>query len=573
MARVVAIGADVFEDMRTHNDFLVDKTAFISSWWRTRDKVTLICRPRRFGKTLTLSMVERFLSNLYRRDETERLFEGLDVADDAAMMAHMGMVPVIFVSFADVKRTTVDGAKRRIKHILRVAVRRHDYLRASGAIDEDGRRFLGAVSDDMDDEVALTCLSELCRMLHEHWGTKPVVLLDEYDTPLVEAWGYGYWDDMVSFVGGLFNSTFKTNPSLGRALITGITRIAQESIFSDMNNPAVATTTTSLYETDFGFTQSEVDAALAEFGLKEHADEVRQWYDGFTFGHVSGIYNPWSITNFLQFREAEAYWANTSSNALVGQVVREHPASMHELESLIRGETIVADIDERVNFRMLYTSPSAVWSLLLATGYLRVVRVCRVASVADVRARRIRTKRLELALTNSEVEELFQDMVEGWFDEASGGLGRFARALVEGDADVVQERLSLIALRCVSSFDSGTKASHVGGPERFWHGLVLGMATELLDEGYDVRSNMESGLGRLDVVLVPDDPSRRGCVLEFKVAQGQGTDAMERSCADALDQIERRRYDEAILSRGIAASHITHFGIAFHGKQVLVRRG
>ena len=573
MARVVAIGADVFEDMRSNDDFLVDKTAFIGAWWRARDKVTLICRPRRFGKTLTLSMVERFLSNLYRRDETQRLFEGLDVAGDTGMMSLMGTVPVIFVSFADVERTTVEGAKKRIKHILRVAVRSHDYLRASDAIDEDDRGFLGKVSDDMHDEVALTCLSELCRMLHKHWGTKPVVLLDEYDTPLVEAQAHGYWDAMVSFVGGLFNSTFKTNPSLGRALITGITRVAQESIFSDMNNPAVVTTTTTMYENFFGFTQDEVDAALAEFGLDQHADEVRQWYDGFTFGYVSGIYNPWSITNYLQFREAEAYWANTSSNALVGQIVREHPTSMHDFEALIRGDSIITDIDERVNLRTLYTSPNSVWSLLLATGYLRVERVCKVASVEEERARRIRSKRLELALTNSEVEELFRDLVEGWFDEAPGSLGRLARALVGGDADIVQERLSLIAFRCASSFDSKTMATRCGGPERFWHGLVLGMASELLDEGYDVRSNMESGLGRLDVTVVPNDPSLRACVLEFRVAKGTRPDAMERSCADALEQIERRRYDEAILSRGIEASRIVHFGIAFYGKQVLVRKG
>ena len=302
MARTVAIGKQKFAELREGGFFYVDKTGFIEDWWRSGDDVTLICRPRRFGKTLTLSTVECFLSMEYA-NRGEELFGDLAVWDDAGMRDLQGKVPVIFVSFAAVKRPELPAAIADMKALLCQAIRKHAYLLGSDAITADDRAFLGHVSDDMDDVVATTCLNRLCRMLLAHHGVAPVVLLDEYDTPMQEAWLRDYWDGMSDFVRSLFNSTFKTNPSLGRALITGITRVASESIFSDLNNPKVVTVTTPAYETSFGFTQDEVDEALDEFGFPEMREEVRSWYDGFTFGDISDVYNPWSIINFRHMEQ------------------------------------------------------------------------------------------------------------------------------------------------------------------------------------------------------------------------------------------------------------------------------
>ena len=575
MARVVAIGADVFEDMRENDDFLVDKTAFIGDWWRARDKVTLVCRPRRFGKTLTLSMVGRFLSNLCDREETARLFSGLEVTRDEWMMELMSRVPVVSVSFADVKDPTYDEAVEDVKQVLCAAVRAHGYLKASGAVDAEDKRFLAKVTDEMGDVTAKKCLKRLCVMLRAHWGVEPVVLLDEYDTPLVEAWSHGYWDEMVEFVRGLFNSTFKTNDSLGRALITGITRVAQESIFSDMNNLYVASVTAPRFETSFGFTEAEVMAALQEFGLSGRARGVKKWYDGYSFGSTPGVYNPWSITCFLADNRLEAFWANTASNTLVSRVVRAHPEVMSKFEALLAGGHVKETVDLRVNFHGLEHASRSIWPLLLAAGYL-TYDPDELIQADLARGESLTPNKVSLALTpaNLEVRESFKDMVMEWFAKADeGALGSLSRALLEGDAEAAQQRLETVVSSCVSMFDMGTKASRRSQPERFFHGLVLGMLVDLVDQGFEVRSNMESGLGRLDVSIVPNDGTHEACVLEFKVAGGKGGRALEAACREALAQIEDRRYDDAIVSRGIDPKRIHHFGIAFHGKRVLVRRG
>ena len=575
MTRTVAIGADVFEDMRVNNDFLVDKTAFVGEWWRSRAKVTLVCRPRRFGKTLTLSMIGRFLSNLCDRDQTARLFCGLEVSHDEQMMGLMGRIPVVSVSFADVKDPTYTEAVGDVKQVLCAAVEEHAYLMDSEAVSASDRRFLERVTDDMSNLTAKKCLKRLCHMLQAHWGIAPVVLLDEYDTPLVEAWAHGYWKKMVDFVRGLFNSTFKTNDSLERALITGITHVAQESIFSDMNNLYIASVTAPRFETSFGFTKKEVMAALEEYGLTDSARGVRNWYDGYSFGSTSGVYNPWSITNFLADNRLDAFWTSTSSNALVSRVVRAHPEVMSKFEVLLAGDHVKESIDLCVDFHSLDLDPGSVWPLLLSAGYLTYdPDELRRAYLARKESKSADDVVLALTLTNLEVTKAFKDMVKKWFAPAhKGTLNSLSRALLEGDAEAAEQRLGTVVSSCVSTFDTGTKASKKAQPERFFHGLVLGMLVDLIDRGYEVRSNPESGLGRLDVAIVPSDVSREACVLEFKVAGGKSKRALEASCQEALAQIKDKHYDDRIISRGVDAKHIHHYGIAFFGKQVLVRHG
>lgn len=446
---------------------------------------------------------------------------------------------------------------------LCAAVRVHKYLCESVLVDKSDRAFLSRIADDMSDIEAQTSLRRLCRALHAHWGVRPIVLLDEYDTPMQEAWLRSYWEGMSDFVRALFNSTFKTNPDLGRGLITGITRVASESIFSDLNNPSVVTVTTPAYQDAFGLTRREVVSALDEFGVLELLPDVERWYDGYSFGGVDGIYNPWSVTNFLARQRIDTYWADSSSNALVSDFVRRGGADLKaDFELLLAGDTVERRVDERVDFRSLGRSPGAVWSLLLATGYLRVVGETRGEP----------PRALVLALTNREVQSCLDQLVGGWFDDEDDSYNAFCRALLAGDVDAMTDYLADLAYAVMSSFDSGTRPSR-NLPERFWHGLVLGLIVGLRGR-YTVESNRESGYGRYDVALVPTDKASGAdpaIVLEFKVQDvRRGEKSLEDAVNAALAQIAERRYVDGLVARGIAPVRIRAYGIAFCGKDVLV---
>ena len=569
MARTVAIGVQDFGTIREGGYFYVDKTGFVRDWWKSGDAVTLVCRPRRFGKTLALSTVEHFLSIRFA-GRGEELFGGLDVWADPAMRELQGTVPVVMVSFAKSKGATLVAAKASMKRVLREAVDAHGYLRESPALTDGDRAFLARVSDDMDDAVAVDCLGQLCAMLLKHHGTRPVVLLDEYDAPMQEAWLSGYWDGMSDFVRGLFNATFKTNPALGRGLMTGITRVASESIFSDLNNLKAITTTTPMYEAAFGFTQAEVDAALDEFGLAGGRDDVRTYYDGFTFGDIADIYNPWSITSYLKDGgRLGAHWVNTSSKGLVSSLVRRGDADLKaDFETLLAGGSIVKRFDEHVDFRQLGRNVEAVWPLLLATGYLRV----KERDFDKEAAMGVYT----LVLTNREVRAGFDGMVREWFGVDNRSYNEFCRALLAGDLESANGYLNRVTRACMSNFDAAGAASEFAEPERFYHGLVLGLLVELRGR-YAVESNRESGFGRYDVMLVPNDGADAAggtdpaVIIEFKALDpGAGEAALEDAVASARAQIAERGYAAALAERGIAPARIREYGIAFSGKRALV---
>lgn len=401
MPRTVGIGHQNFEKLITMDYFYIDKTKFIKEWWESGDEVTLITRPRRFGKTLNLSMVEKFFSVEYTQrslhashpgssDRTHSLkdsgsdadflhtgrrclFQGLAIWEEEKYRRLQGTWPVIFLSFAKVKEISFQNARKKICQIITNLYNQYDFLLESGVLNEKEEKLYQEVNADMEDYLASEALSNLSDYLMRYYGKKVIILLDEYDTPMHEAYVGGYWDELVSFIRNLFNSTFKSNPYLERALMTGITRVSKESVFSDLNNLEVVTTTSEKYEDSFGFTQEEVWEALKEYGLYEQRERVRHWYDGFTFGKKSDIYNPWSIINYLDKRRFSPYWANTSSNGLVGKLIREgSPDLKIAMEDLLAGKPLHAQIDEQVVFNTLDDDESAVWSLLLASGYLRV---------------------------------------------------------------------------------------------------------------------------------------------------------------------------------------------------------
>ncbi len=557
MARIISIGRQDFEKIRTNNNFYIDKTDFIREWWESEDDVTLITRPRRFGKTLNMSMLEQFFSVDYagRGD----LFEGLSVWQQEKYRRLQGTYPVIALSFAKVKETSYQEARKKICRILSDLYRQFDFLWNSEKLTPREKELYQAVSDDMEDYVAAESLNALSNLLMRHYGKKVIILLDEYDTPMQEAYVSGYWDELVTFTRGLFNAAFKTNPYLERALMTGITRVSKESMFSDLNNLKVVGMTSEKYADCFGFTEEEVSAALEEYGLSEYQQQVKDWYDGFTFGSRRDIYNPWSILNFLDEKKVGSYWVNTSSNRLVSKLLQEgSPSVKKNFEDLLAGGALELEIDEQIAYSQLSTKKNAIWSLLLATGYLKVWETTFVE----------RTGRAyyKLVLTNKEVAFMFEDMVRDWFSE-NDYYNDFIKALLLGDVAAMNTYMNRVTREMFSYFDTGRNP--YSEPERFYHGFVLGLMVELSDR-YVVTSNRESGFGRYDVMLEPrrvaeDD----GILLEFKV-QSEGEKELSDTVTQALRQIQERDYQASLAAKGVPEDRIRKYGFAFCGKEVLI---
>ncbi len=430
MARTVGIGIQDFQKIIEGNSFYVDKTRFIKEWWESKDEVTLITRPRRFGKTLLMSTVEKFFSVKY--EGRGDLFKGLFIWEDKDFQELQGAYPVIFLSFANVKAKNYEQMFEMICQALTNLYEEHRYLLESGSLSDEGKSYFRSVSDHMPETTAIMALHRLSKLLHDHYGKKAIILLDEYDTPMQEAYVNNYWDDMAAFIRSLFNATFKTNPYLERAVMTGITRVSRESIFSDLNNLKVVTTTSDQYADSFGFTEEEVFAALDEQGLSHKKQEVKTWYDGFTFGKKTDIYNPWSIINYLDNGKVGTYWANSSSNGLVGKLIREGSGEIkQDFETLLLGGTLTTLLDEQIVYSQLGSNETVIWSLLLASGYLKVASYREYEYQGDELD--VAEPEYELALTNLEVRSMFKRMVREWFKRDATSYNQFVKALLSGD--------------------------------------------------------------------------------------------------------------------------------------------
>ena len=561
MARTISIGAQDFGKIRTNNYFYVDKTDFIRQWWESADEVTLITRPRRFGKTLNMSMLEQFFS--VKHAGRGELFEGLSIWKEEKYRQMQGTWPVLFLSFARVKENTFKEARRSICRIIEEQYNKNDYLLNGNLLNEKEKAFYQEVRADMPDSTAAVSLQSMSDFLGRYYGRKVIILLDEYDTPMQEAYVNGYWEEMAAFIRSLFNATFKTNTHLERAVMTGITRVSKESIFSDLNNLEVVTTTSDKYSEFFGFTEEEVFAALGEFGLSDQQQRVKDWYDGFSFGDRKDIYNPWSIINYIDKKKVGAYWANTSANSLVEKLLREGRANIKQaFEDLLHGQSLRMEIDEQIVYNQLFIKKNAVWSLLLASGYLKVVSATFVEETG-------RTY-YDLALTNKEVYLMLENMIQDWFS-GNDNYNDFIRALLQDDVDEMNEYMNRVAFETFSYFDTGGNPS-MTEPEKFYHGFVLGLMVDLADR-YILTSNRESGFVRYDVMLEPRKAGEDAIILEFKAFQPRKEQDLRETVEAALKQIEEKKYAADLIKKGVTEDHIRRYGFAFCGKEVLIAGG
>ncbi len=564
---VVNIGIQRFDKLRKQGAFYIDKTDFIREWWETGSEVTLITRPRRFGKTLNMSMIECFFSRKY--EGRADLFDGLSIfghdSDREKYRNLQGRFPVIFLTFANIKADRYTEMENKISEVIASLYNENYYLLDGDCLNTNEKEYYKKIKIGMPRDIAVGAVHQMACFMQRYYNENVIILLDEYDTPMQEAWLSGYWDKAVIFFSSFFNATFKTNPYLERGMITGITRIAKESIFTGMNNLKVVTTTSDKYATAFGFTEQEVFDALDDMELGSEKEEVKRWYDGFTFGDHTDIYNPWSISSFIENNgKYENYWADTSSNGLVNSLMQTGvPGIKQTMEALLQGKSFETELDEKIVFDQLDGSVNAVWSLLLATGYLKVLDLKYVGE----RKRKVYT----LTLTNMEAESIFENMVKGWFGGSTETYyNEFINALLHDNVRKMNTFMNKVALNTFSSFDSGNKPSDQTEPERFYHGFVLGMVVNMADT-YNVRSNRESGYGRYDVMLEPVDKNGKAFIFEFKVLDpDEDEETLEDTLAAAHRQIAEKKYETELVSRGFAPEKIRKYGFAFRGRECLI---
>ena len=568
MNKVISIGNQGFDKIRENDYFYVDKTGFIKEWWESGDDVTLITRPRRFGKTLNMDMLKCFFSNQYtgRAD----LFEGLSIWKEEKYRELQGQYPVIFVSFASIKADNYKDARDGIISAVYRACRvYHSIFEADGFTGSERmffhelKTYINTITPDrkMANESVFGALNYLSECLFQYYGKKAIILLDEYDTPMQEAYIHGYWEEFTGFMRSLFNATFKTNPYLERAIMTGITRVSKESMFSDLNNLNVVTMTSKEYASAFGFTEEEVFMALDNYGISREKENVKKWYDGFVIGSVKDIYNPWSITNFIKKKEYQTYWVATSSNGMVSKLIQTASSEVKtKMEELLQGGGIVENFDEQIVFNQLDVNESAIWSLLMASGYLKAVEV------------EYRGEEMEpwyhLKITNKETQIMFARLFRAWFDMTKQAYHKFIKAMMENDLEIMNYYMNRVTQETFSYFDVGSGETGLEETERFYHGFVLGLMAEQA-ENYVLKSNRESGFGRYDVMMIPKKENLPAVILEFKVRRAKEKD-LEETVQMALQQIEEKNYDAELLTLGIPKEKIRHYGFAFEGKKVLI---
>ena len=561
MRKKLPIGIDGFEKIRTNDFYYADKTMFIKELLQNWGEVNLFTRPRRFGKTLNMSMLKSF----FEIGSDPALFNGLKIALEKELCEeYMGKFPVISISLKSVDGLSFESASVALRTLIGNEARRFDFLRNSNNLSGDDKDAYAQLTEvgsaqggfyTMTEGMAATSLKILSQLLEKHYGQKVILLIDEYDVPLDKAFQGGYYEEMVSLIRNLLGNVLKTNDSLYFAILTGCLRISKESIFTGLNNLKVHTVSDFRYDEYFGFTNADVDEILKFYGLSSYKDLIRDWYEGYRFGDTD-VYCPWDVINYCDVlladphAEPENYWANTSGNDLIRRLLKKaNQSTRNEIEQLLNGGTIIKTIRQELTYREVEDSIDNIWSVLYSTGYL----TCR---------RRVPGKQIELALPNREVKELFLDLVKNWFEETiqadSARINRFCAAFSEGNVAIIQDMLHDYLWESISVRDTAVRRNM---KEDFYHGMLLGLLRS--QDSWLVRSNAETGEGYSDISI--QTPERVGMIIELKYADDGN---LEAACKKALKQIEDRKYGEGLRRQG--AKKILKYGISFCEKECMV---
>jgi hypothetical protein len=554
------IGVDIFSKLINNGSYYVDKTMFIAELLEQNNEVTLFTRPRRFGKSLNMSMLKAFFEIGCQKE----LFDGLKIAKEKELCEeYMGKFPVIFISLKDVCGNSFASAENSLKYLIGNEAIRFSFLENSNSLTEMQKNMYKAivrVGDEgsfiMSEDTMKSSLNTLCILLSKHYNRKVILLIDEYDVPLDKAFQNGYYDEMVALIRNMFSSVLKTNPNLQFAVLTGCLRVSKESIFTGLNNLRVLSITDVSYDEYFGFTDGEVKELLEYYELSEHYDEIKTWYDGYKFGNAS-VYCPWDVINYCYDLRANpkaipsTYWANTSGNALVRRFIDKSTCqTQKEIEQLISGESVVKPIRQELTYSELDGTIENLWSVLFLTGYLTQVR-------------QVDESRYELTIPNKEIRGLFIDNIKNWFSDKIKSdvskLDTFCEAFAKGDAATIERLFSDYLWNTISIRDT---AAQKGRKENFYHGILLGLLSH--KENWSVMSNEESGEGYSDILVeVPE--SRIGIVIELKYAEG---DKLEAACDEALSQINEKQYDSQLKLDGMHS--VIKYGIACFRKHCKV---
>ena len=555
MNTVMPIGTEYFAKLRNNNYYFVDKTTFLSEFFRGHADVTLLTRPRRFGKTLLMSMTQQFL-DIEDAEEHRKLFEGLKVMDDPVAMAEQGTRPVIFLTLRDWDSNTWESMQEFIAFGLQDVCQNFRFLGESDKVSqEDKEAFHTLLWRKGDLGLMRRALTLFCKMLRNYYGRNAVLLIDEYDAPLQSAWSHGYYDEAIDFYRGFFASALKSNPALDFSILTGVLRIAKESIFSGLNNLEVSTVFKGGFADACGYTKEEIAKLAHDLGRDDKLEELADWYDGYNFQGME-IYNPWSVNNyFKQNCEAEAYWVNTSGNDIIQTLLSQADEERWgELQSLLTGGTVTTAISEGVIYSAIGKNSGDIYTMLLQTGYLKAIGSVRLSSSERM---------YELAIPNREIRYLFQKEIMNRVDRSYGVVSfyKMGLALQQGRAEDFQRIFQGILLRAVSSQDT----AH---PESFYHGLMLGCVL-YYENDYRVVSNRESGYGRFDLAMLPKNRGLPGVIMEFKSVKEE--DELASAADAACQQMEEKAYVAELEAAGVQT--IWRYGIAFCKKRVLVKAG
>ena len=547
----IGIGQSDFKALRIRKNYYIDKTMYIKDIIDNEASVLLVTRPRRFGKTLNMSMLKYYFD--CTKKDSKELFEGLKIMQqEEKYTSKLAYYPCIYLTLKDVTEINYENMILNLKTAISDMYLEHIYLLDSDKIYPFEKEQIKEILSYKEDEIVLrNSIKTLSKYLNRYYDKPVMLFLDEYDVPLQNAYIEGYYQEAIKFFKTFYGTTFKDNPYLEKTVLTGVSRVAKESIFSGANNFKVYTILDDEFSDDFGITEKEMDKVIEDFEVQDEKEEIKKWYDGYTIGNTEGIYNPWSILNYLTDRKLMPYWVNTSSNDLIKIILKNSVTVKEKIEQLLRDEEIEVPINLDTVIVGIEQNEENIWGLLLGTGYLKVTEVVDLA-----------TGIYKVKIPNYEIKFLFQSIIRDWFNDKVIGnnLNTILKDLVTLKLDEFEKKFKVLVTQMFSYMDVGENTA-----ENFYHAFVLGMLVGLKDSYY-VKSNRESGYGRYDIMLEPKDKNGNSFIMEFKVLENEEEKTIEETIENAKKQIEERKYEEDLQERGY--TNITKMVFAFKGKEV-----